>query len=84
MTCKIVMTTRTCTELPGYGRLGSSDMPLETVAHCETHNMKLDEPCSMGTLCPVGKIEHATEMALERIKLMSMAQFPNPDGDHGC
>lgn len=66
--CNITVTTRVVN--PGYrGAVVWEELPRETVAYCTTHHMPLE--CSVvggGDLCPIGKIEQATEVALKRIE----------------
>ncbi len=38
------------------------------VSKCEVHNWMMDGHVSTETLCPLGRIEAATEAALERIE----------------
>ena len=39
---------------------------VRTVSQCETHGMSLDSP-RQGAVCPIGKIEDATENAIKSI-----------------
>jgi hypothetical protein len=41
--------------------------PTMLSAHCEIHNMPLSLPTDDG-LCPIGRIEHATDEALARLE----------------
>jgi hypothetical protein len=45
-------------------------LPQETVARCVTHGFDMDARAGVGiaTLCPIGKIEEATEKALKEIE----------------
>ena len=58
MKCSIV-----CRAVPG-----SCGAAMTTEALCETHNMPMGDTVSQGDLCPIGKIEAATEAALEAIE----------------
>ena len=41
----------------------------KTQTMCRTHNWPLDSlPVSTNTLCPIGRIEQATEEAIEKIR----------------
>ena len=68
MKCKI-----TCTfySRNAAGHISDSGGYSESVAIavCETHNWQFSDgqPVRAGDLCPIGKIEAATEAALERI-----------------
>jgi hypothetical protein len=37
------------------------------ITQCRTHHWQIDGTAFVGGLCPIGRIEHATEQALERI-----------------
>jgi hypothetical protein len=64
MTCKI-----TCyAEFERDGHVWRSEAPAQAVCRCETHNMPMADPVGMGDLCPIGKIEAATQDALARIE----------------
>jgi hypothetical protein len=64
MTCKI-----TCYVVnDDGGHVWRSEGPMRAACHCETHNMPIGEVNSMGDLCPIGRIEAATQDALARIE----------------
>ena len=60
--CHILLTSR-----PMHPHLAHS--PMEAVARCHTHDMPMDGLISANDLCPIGKIEEATEIALEKIAI---------------
>ena len=44
------------------------DVPHEAVARCQTHNMPVEVTGHVGSdICPIGRIEEATEQALKAI-----------------
>lgn len=59
--------TATMRNVPSHSAFGSG--LAEVVVRCETHNMPMDSErgVSSSDLCPIGKIEHAAEIALDKI-----------------
>ena len=43
---------------------------VRAVSKCETHGWTFDGPCT--EMCPLGRIDDATEKAIERIKLATV------------
>jgi hypothetical protein len=58
--------TATMRNIPSHSAFGSG--VTEAVVRCETHNMPMDsDRVTSSDLCPIGKIEEATEIALDKI-----------------
>ena len=83
MTCKIICTAEA--EPNTFSRPASMDMPMRSVCRCDTHHMPMDGMVGANDLCPIGKIELATELALaaiqgQAIDIIQLAQATRPDG----
>lgn len=66
--CNITVTTRVVNP-QNLGSVAWDMLPQESVARCVTHGFDMDARAGVGiaTLCPIGKIEEATEKALKEI-----------------
>lgn len=60
--CRLLIYT--VPEGPPYYACG----PVRSVTRCQTHNMEVSNPTTEGSLCPLGRIEKATEDALAKIE----------------